>query len=469
MKKNLILLIILVGIGFFYFWDTERIEEKEAAEEAAQKLLVHDQGNIGQITIDRETETISAKKEGENWLLTSPLNTEGDKTAWDSIARTLANADKQRTIESASGEFANYGLTDPPLKVTVADLDGASPETILYGKETPTGSETYITLSSATNEVYTAYNTVKTTADKNLFDLRDKTVLAVEPDDVQRVDVTVGDTQFQMTRIGERDWQISEPIQARADRSKIRSFVTKINNGKVKEFVDEQPDDLSQYGLIEPATKLVFWTGEAGAESQWSSKGLLLGSTSSVSGQLYAKREGQSNVLAVEPSILADMPATPDSIRMRKVTDIRSWDVDSFSVARAGDVVFEASKEGSQWMLLKPEEGEAEYSTVSDVLREITDLEIHEFVDDVEDESALGLDSPHMVFSMVTDSATTEIALSAPQERNGLEVCYGVRPEPREVYAVLIDDASAVFSAVNDVKLAEEEPLEEEAEEDTES
>jgi len=469
MKKNLVLLIILVGIGFFYFWDTERIEKREAAEEAAQKLLVHEKDNIGQIRVERETETIAAKKEGENWVLTSPLDTDGDKTAWDSMARTLGNADKQRTIKSASAELANYGLSEPELKVTVADLDGASPETILFGKKTPTGSQTYITLSSATDEVYTVYNSVKTTADKSLFDLRDKTVLAMEPDEVQRVDVTVGDSHFQMTRTGEREWQISEPMQARADRSKIRSFVTKIKNGKIKEFIDEEPDDLAQYGLVEPATRLVFWIGEAGAESQWSSKGLILGSTSSVSGQLYAKRQGQSNVFAVAPSILSDMPATPDSVRQRKVTDIRSWDVDRFSVARAGEIVFEASKEGSAWMVLRPEEGEAEYSTVSDVLREITNLEIYEFVDDVTDESALGLDSPETVFSMMTDSATAEIALSAPQERNQLEVCYGVRPDPREVYAILIDDASAVFSKVDEVELKEEEPAEEEGEEETES
>jgi hypothetical protein len=461
MKKNLVLVAILAAIAVFYLWDTRRIKEKEEAEEEAKKVFVHDGGNIGQITLDKGTEVISAKKEGENWLLTSPLETQGDKTNWNSIANTLGNAKKQRTIESVTPELSAFGLDQPSLKVTIADLGGATPEQILIGKKTPTGSETYAMLTSASDTVFTVYNSVPTAADKSLFDLRDKTILAMETKDVQRVDVAVGPSSYQVSRSGDKDWRITQPFLARGDKTKTEGFINKIRNGRVKQFVDEKPQDLAQYGLVNPATRLVFWIGEPGTESQWSSKTLVLGATSAVSGQVYGKREGQDTVFAVETSILSDVPKSPDALRMRKVTDMRSWDVDRFAVARAGEVILEASKEGTKWMVLGPEKREADYTGVSDLLRAITDLEVYDFVTEATDQTALGIDKPQMKFSLITRSATEEIALSAPQERKALQVCYGARENPRELYALLIDDASEIFSKVAGVKIKEATPEEE--------
>ncbi|MFH1740805.1 MAG: DUF4340 domain-containing protein [bacterium] len=460
MKKNLILIVVLLVIGLFYFWDTKRIEKQEVAEEKAAKVFVHSKDNIGEITIDKGIETIAAKKEGDNWVLTSPLKADGDKPSWDSISRTLADAKKDRTIESATDSFALYGLDQPEMRVTIADVGGASPETIRFGKQTALGSTMYAMVDGASEEVFTVNNSVKTAADKSLFDLRDKTILAVETPDVQRVDVTIGGSSYQVQRSGDA-WRVTNPYLARADKSKVEGAINKIRNGKIKSFVDEKPDDLAEYGLIEPATRIVFWVGDAGAESQWSSKALLLGATSDISEQSYAKREGQETVFSVESSILSDVPESPEDLRMRKVTDVRSWDVDHFTLARAGEIVFEASKDGVNWMLVQPEEGEVEYSAISDTLRAIADLEIHDFVTDTTDEVALGIDKPEIVFSLTTDKGIEEIALSAPQERNALEVCYGVREDPRELYAILIDDASAVFEKAADVKMKEPEPEEE--------
>ncbi len=469
MKKNLILLIILILIGVYYFWDTERIEKKEKAEEEAKRVFVHTNENIGQITIDKGTETISAKKEGENWLLTSPLQTAGDKTAWDSIARTLGDAKSQRTIKDVTASLTPYGLDQPAMKVTIADVDGATPETILFGKKTPTGSETYAMLSSATDQVVVVYNYVQTSADKSLLDLRDRTIVSMEPNDVQRIDVQVGPTQYQLSRGTDPEWTLTAPFQARADKTKVDGAINKIRNGRVMKFIDENPTDLAQYGLVEPATRVVFWVGQPGTESQWSSKALLLGVSSETADQVYAKREGQNNVFSVESSILTDLPEDPKTFRLNKITDVKSWDVNHLAIVQAGETIFEASKEEIDWTLIKPMEGKAEYSDISDVVRAITDLEAYDFVAGVTDETPLGLDQPELVFTLTTEDGTNSIALSAPRQKDFVEVRYGVREKPREVYALLIDDASEAVQKALDVKPKEEEPTPSAEEEKSES
>jgi hypothetical protein len=468
MKKNLILLIILILIGAYYFWDTGRIEKKEKAEEQAKKVFVHSNENIGQITIDKGTEIISAKKDGQNWLLTSPLQTAGDKTAWDSIARTLGDAKSLRTIKDVTASLTPYGLDQPALKVTIADVDGATPETIVFGKKTPTGSETYAMISGATNQVLTVYNYVQSAADKSLFDLRDKTIVAMDPNDVQRIDVQVGPTEYQLSRGTDPEWTLTAPFQARADKLKVDSAINKIRNGRVKKFIDENPTDLAQYGLVEPATRVVFWVGQPGTESQWSSKALLFGASAQTADQVYAKREGQNNVFAVESSILSDLPADPKVFRLNKITDVKSWDINHVAIAQAGATIFEASKEGMDWALIKPQEGKVDYSDISDVIRAITDLEVYDFVSGVTDETTLGLDQPELVFSLTTQDATEEIALSAPKPHDFVEVRYGVREKPREIYALLIDDASEAVQKALNVKPKQEEPTPSEKEEKSE-
>jgi len=240
-------------------------------------------------------------------------------------------------------------------------------------------------------------------------------------------------------------------------------MVNRIRGGEIKNFVDENPESLASYGLIGPATKLVFWTGQPGNESSWASRALLLGATSATD-QIYAMREGQKNVFTVNPQDFNNVPAHLEDLRQKKVCSMKYWDVDRLNVVSAGQTILEASKSAGNWTMLQPKQGTANYNSVSEAARAIADLEAAGFVLGTTEEYGLG--SPELVISLekhssgaiggtaqeATGVVRETLALAfPPNQPAGEEFYYGARMDPLEIYRIKkssVDELLAKASAV---------------------
>ncbi len=447
MKKNLILFLILALIAAVYFWDKQQQAAKEEREEKEKELLTLTKEEIHEITIVKGEDTFKAVKQGDRWNLVQPLETSGDKSAWDSIATNYASGKHQRVIVDNPESLAPYGLDQPAIQVSLAGIGGATRTDILIGSETPTTGK-YYAMVRGSSEVVTVMSSLYFPVNKNLHDLRDKTILDMQTDEVQRVQIAHGEMNVTLDKRGTDQWLISQPFRARADDTKIRDMINKIRNGEIKTFVEENPESLIPYGLVDSATKLVFWTGQAGNESSWASRALLLGATS-VTDRIYAMREGQKNVFTVSPQDFNNVPARIEDLRLKKICPMRYWEVDQLKVVSAGQTILEASKSGGNWTMLQPKQGTANYNSVSDAARAIADLEAAGFVLGTTEE--YGLASPDLVIELVkhTDSLAAgsaaeptgvvrEILTLAfpPNQPAGEAFYYGARPDPLEIYRI---------------------------------
>jgi hypothetical protein len=63
------------------------------------------------------------------------------------------------------------------------------------------------------------------------------------------------------------DWMISEPVRLKANSGEVESYLSRLTNGRVKEFAAESPTDLRQYGLNKPviAINVACKEGQIGA------------------------------------------------------------------------------------------------------------------------------------------------------------------------------------------------------------
>lgn len=462
MKKNLILLVILALIAAVFFWDKEREAEKQVREEKEKELLTLKKDEIHEIEIVKGENDFKAVKQGDRWNLVKPLESSGDKNAWDTIANNYSSGKRQRVIEDNPESLAPFGLDKPAVQVSLAGVGGATKAEILLGAQTPTTGK-YYAMVKGSSEVVTVMSSLYSAVDKQLHDLRDKTILDMQAEDVQRVQIAQGDMNVSLDKRGTDQWVITQPIQARADETKIRDMVNRIRGGEIKNFVDENPESLASYGLIGPATKLVFWTGQPGNESSWASRALLLGATSATD-QIYAMREGQKNVFTVNPQDFNNVPAHLEDLRQKKVCSMKYWDVDRLNVVSAGQTILEASKSAGNWTMLQPKQGTANYNSVSEAARAIADLEAAGFVLGTTEEYGLG--SPELVISLekhssgaiggtaqeATGVVRETLALAfPPNQPAGEEFYYGARMDPLEIYRIKkssVDELLAKASAV---------------------
>ncbi|MBZ0257700.1 DUF4340 domain-containing protein, partial [bacterium] len=252
---------------------------------------------------------------------------------------------------------------------------------------------------------------------------------------------------------GDDKWVISEPVQGLADESKLRTFLNKIKGAEIKQFIDEDPEMLASYGLNEPATKVVFWTGKPGNEASWSSRALMFGDVSE-SENVYTKRDGEKNVFEISPNELNDMPISWNDLRKSKISNKRTWNVQRFTVASAGDVILEASKESSEWYLKQPQQGKADFSSVSDVLRGIVELQASEFVEGATQD--YGLDHPDLVFNLYGDEGDETISLAKSEDSDdptSQAMYYGARQNPLEIYAIRSGAIRLLMDKISQVKV----------------
>ncbi len=460
MKRNLILLVICLLVGAYYFLDVRYEEQQTEKEEKEKQLVTLEKDDIAEVTIEKPEETIKAVKQDERWQLVEPVNASADKNNWDNVVTQYTTGERQRVIQENTTEIEPYGLDAPGFKVTLAKEGGEEATTIMLGNETPTAGK-YYAMVEGTSEVLTVLSSMHTAVDKELFDFRDKTILTFANEDVQKIELQHEGMDATFERNGEQ-WLLSEPVNVRAEEQKVNDLMNAVKNSRIKMFVEEEPASYEPFGLVDPATKIVFWTSEEGSEAGLSSRALLIGATSATE-DLYAKREGQKNVFTVNPQDFNNVPTSIEELRLTKITPFRSWEVQRFTIEEPSGIVLSASKDSGSWIMLEPQEGKANFSETSTVVRELTGLEPEKFIDGSKDEYI----SDYSITAIIeTSDASGTIQLSGPKEIDGETFYIGALEDPLEIFAVTESSVSDLLTKAKTVKLDEPE-VEDETETET--
>ena len=113
----------------------------------------------------------------------------------------------------------------------------------------------------------------------------------------------MGTSSIAVESEGDKGWKMVAPLEAKADKTKVNDLISAINGAKVKEFLEDAPQDLAKYGLNPPRWRLTFFIGDDRAE-----KSLLLGDEDTAKSGLNAKRGAMDNVFLVETKLLEKLP-----------------------------------------------------------------------------------------------------------------------------------------------------------------
>ncbi|MBD3265934.1 DUF4340 domain-containing protein [bacterium] len=452
MKRNLILLAVCVLIALFYFWDTERVEKQEEQEEKEKILIALDEEEVKEVTIHRPQTVLKGVKEGEQWKLVEPLQAKGDASTWNNIAQTIAGGKRERVIEEQPEDLSIFGLADSSLQVTLAGIDGATATTLVFGKETPVSGK-YYAMIEGTSDVVTVPSYWQNISSKNLYDLRDKTILELETDQVQKVEIAHATHVIALERQNEKDWVLTKPVQAHAQESAVRELVNKLKNGKIKQFIEEKPDIPAVYGMDKPKYILTFWQGDD-PTANLSAQTLIIGSTSEETDNYYAKHGSKENIFAIEPDVLEKVPQSVENLRLKKLTSIRSWETRYVKVVSAGETIIEATKPEGEWTLLQPKEGKADYNAMSTAVRSIVDLEAKQFADGQVDFS-----QPNISIELKSEEQSLSIPIVIQDATGETKHYFAQRKDPIEVLQLSSADIENMLADLRNVELdATEEP-----------
>ena len=292
--------------------DPDKLREK--------KLAKFEKDDVTRLALQHgQTRVVCVKRGGEAetyWQLTEPLKTNGDE--WN-IKRLI-----DKVVELTAEDFLKenkddkaLGLDRPQVRLTLNLKDGRKLSVSLGKQEQrkvgDQDEETAIVFarSSERKEVLLVKDDVLDDLRKSVFDLRDKSVVQMDRDDVKRIEVERKQGMSFSVARRPAGWWVEQPKQLDAKEATVNDLLWNLEDLDAKEFVTEQakPNDLRQYGLVVPdiAIKVTLRGRDDPVR-------ILIGFQTS-EGDYYCTTSESDQVLTVSDFLVKDLPEGIDDLK----------------------------------------------------------------------------------------------------------------------------------------------------------
>ncbi|MCD6336108.1 MAG: DUF4340 domain-containing protein [Candidatus Latescibacteria bacterium] len=397
-KTTIIVAILAIALGaYVYFYEIKGGEERQQAEQEAKKIFLFEDDQVKGLTLVHSgVEIVLARAEDGVWKITAPIETEADQGAVDALVRNLKNAETDRVVADSTADLALFGLDDPKVKVSLL-LEKASTDTLCIGDKSPTGSYVFANRNGS-REVFTTSSSLLTNVQKELFDLRDKRVLAFEKDEVKKFELNQrGKPLFVLSKTGS-EWQMEQPQKLQGDRSAVDQILNKLKYGKAKAFVTEKTESVKPYGLDDPDIVVTLWLGKDKAKKQ-----LKIGDAKSPD-RYYARDEARDPIFTVDSTLVKELRKNLFDLRDKKIVKFLRSRINKIELVYADSSIVCQKDTSDNWRVTAPVVQKAKKWKVSGILSDIETLKAEEFVaEKATDLSRYGLDAPRITVKLWDD------------------------------------------------------------------
>ncbi len=233
-------------------------------------------------------------------------------------------------------------------------------------------------------------------------------VFVADEQEVEQITVSRKTESIVVKRDGE-DWRLVEPVRAKTNKTEIGSLLHAILNAKQERGIAEQPKNLTEYGLEQPAIRLTV-TLQGGT----SLPELLLGDKNPNGFSVYAKRGDRPAVFLVAEGLRNRLDRRADDLRDKTVLPLDLDKVKQVRLIRKGQTINLTSGDAQRWEMTHPAKVKADGSMVRDLLWKIKDARVKEFLAAPEDSKRrYGLDRPDLVVELREADTSKRLLLKA--------------------------------------------------------
>lgn len=407
-KKGLIagIVILLILIGVYVGLKVVGPEEdKEQTEEKEITAFEVKGENISKVSIENDGVLYTFVKEEETWKYAEDENLPLNQAVVSNIISGLTSVKAQRELKDIENP-ADYGLSEPKLKVMITDKDNA--ETVLnFGDDNEAVSGAYMSVGN-NEKIYLVNSTVKTDLQFEKNDLAETEELPqIAVGNIKKVEIS-SENGVKTLQEEEADglWTLykEDGSQVSVDTAKVNDYMNHFSGLSLIDFVSYDTNNLSSYGLDNPKKVTVFYEEEQEQESEDTSEEaededaekeepvmvvkefvLLAGSTDE-DGNYYVKTADSNYVYTMAAATVEEiMNLASEELVSSLVTDYSLADMDKITIERNGETYVltrqetEVKKEDAEETTTETKyylnDEEIQYEDISDFYSKVSALE----------------------------------------------------------------------------------------------
>ncbi|MFB3075186.1 MAG: DUF4340 domain-containing protein [Candidatus Methylomirabilales bacterium] len=400
--------------------------EKDAFAFRSKVLLSFAQEAVKAVSLRTDSLHVRLERQEKGkWRITEPVEVAADSGKVSDLLRSLTQ-DQIQGFPDKPASLKMVGL-DPPRGEIRLTLDGGTEATLLLGEREKKEKGGVYARRSGEEQVLVLKETFLKEIPKQVADLRDRTLLAVDREKVDTIELVTPKGRTVLSKAG-GTWSMKEPEEASADQRMVNDLLWDLTTTRVKEFVDDDAKTLKPYGLDAPPVTVRLLDPQGKPLST-----LTLARASNDEGAYVRVGDSQA-VTLVEARLYEQLDKGPFDFRLRQLLSFETWDVGKMELSRNGqEILLEKRKE--QWELKKPKQVKAKYSAVIDLLNEIKNLKWQKVVaKGPTDLSPYGLDKPVATFTLTkTDGKSLGTVLLGKSEE---DLVYAKLQEKPDIYGI---------------------------------
>lgn len=234
-------------------------------------------------------------------------------------------------------------------------------------------------------------------------------ILPLEAANVTEFSLIKKDQTISLQRNPKETWSLSQPLNTSGDYSEAESFLSDLEGLKKSRVVENNPKDLSTYGLDSPSIKIHLRFKTDKEET------LLLGNESPMGGKIYLKLESDKAVfLAATSKANFDKPVF--HFRDKTIFNFSSGSITQIKIERTENP-FSLTREKEEWKVSSQIAAKADKDSVMSFLQALQFARVKEFEDDnPESLEIFGLDKPATALILENeDKKTFSLELGLPK------------------------------------------------------
>jgi len=227
----------------------------------------------------------------------------------------------------------------------------------------------------------------------------------VDADQIEEIHIKPASGDASRVQKANGTWQLIEPEKTEADQGQVSNAATSLATLEISRVVDDNPSDLSQYGLNPPRAEITFR-----AKGQKDTHQLLLGEKTATGSDLYAKTPDQKRVFLISGYLENTFERTPFDLRDKAALKFDQSKADGIEIVHNGTTAL--AKSGTEWALTKPYKARADFAGAEAVMTSLSSLQMQKIVEnEAKDLAKYGLDKPDATVTVNGGSTRASLAL----------------------------------------------------------